>query len=331
MTKYHSDLLYYTRPENFSRLSEQDRAVVKEALYLEIKRSDWSPLSKYPEESREELLETRHGLLQALENVTAHEQGRPAKELVFAKPSDPDSYLRDGKKDCSCFGYWSPGEDKIYINDDLVSEGRLDAERGTPERGDVKLQLVDTVVHEGRHAYQSYAIEHPEVNGDTPEARREVESWAKNEGKYYSGELRYYVQPQEADAYSYACDKMEQIFGDDLENESGFAEYESFSRNTEANNVLDAIAYNEGTTKEDVVNKMDKEMISECQVKGIKYTYSDLVASEKARDNTNNVWDTNDISVKDQGIKPEKGASTSDKPEQISAGELREAVCKGAS
>ena len=274
MTNYHSKLFEYLQPDNYSKLSDEDKVIVKNALYLEIRTIDWSPLSNYPESERDGVLETRHGLLQSLENLNAFEQGRPAKELVFLSPSDRESSLRnDWNQDCTTFGYWSPHKDIIVINDDLVSEGRMDTERNTPECEDTKLQLIDTVIHEGRHAYQSYAIEHPSVHGDTPEARKEVEGWAKNEGKYYSHGLRYYVQPQEADAYSYAREKINEVFGDDLKDEKGFAEYNKLSEETEAKTVLDEIAYKENTSKENVINKMDEEMIEGCNTYCIAYSY----------------------------------------------------------
>jgi hypothetical protein len=67
-------------------------------------------------------------------------------------------------------------------------------------------EFVDTIVHEGRHAYQAYAVEHPGAVTDSAL----VASWAENmaPGNYLNaeqyGQELYQNQPIEADAWSYA-------------------------------------------------------------------------------------------------------------------------------
>ena len=81
-----------------------------------------------------------------------------------------------------------------------------DAERKADGGAPVQ-ELVDTVVHEGRHAFQHYAVEHPGVVTD----EHVVQAWAANmaPGGYLSaeefGQRRYQSQPIEADAWSYAA------------------------------------------------------------------------------------------------------------------------------
>jgi len=51
--------------------------------------------------------------------------------------------------------------------------------------GDAKsrLELIDTIAHEGRHAYQHYAIEHPGFHPNT----HEVDAWRENFKNYRDG------------------------------------------------------------------------------------------------------------------------------------------------
>jgi hypothetical protein len=65
-------------------------------------------------------------------------------------------------------------------------------------------EMVDTIVHEGRHAYQDFAVQHPAAVAD----QRVVAAWAKNRINYLDaeryGQELYQSQPLEADAWSYA-------------------------------------------------------------------------------------------------------------------------------
>ncbi len=67
-------------------------------------------------------------------------------------------------------------------------------------------EFVDTIVHEGRHAYQNYAVDHPGFVTDAAV----VGAWADNmaPGNYLSaeqyGQELYASQPVEADAWNYA-------------------------------------------------------------------------------------------------------------------------------
>ncbi|TCS94854.1 hypothetical protein [Hazenella coriacea] len=69
--------------------------------------------------------------------------------------------------------------------------------------------IVETVIHEGRHAYQHYALENPEIHPD----HKELELWRKNTrhmgGVYLSPmyDFMYYYQAIERDANQYADQK----------------------------------------------------------------------------------------------------------------------------
>ena len=70
-------------------------------------------------------------------------------------------------------------------------------------------EVVNTLAHEGRHAYQDYAMEHPDVHHDP----KEVAAWRYNiyDTGYIEPEVDpvgYRNQPVEADAWAYG-DRIE--------------------------------------------------------------------------------------------------------------------------
>ncbi|MEZ6234370.1 MAG: hypothetical protein R3B68_09285 [Phycisphaerales bacterium] len=115
--------------------------------------------------------------LRELEQRLAEIEGRPAVELR-AEPLGPGR----------C-GYYDSERDVMVVSESLL----LDAS---------PLEAIDTVAHEGRHAYQHYAVAHPEIHGDP----FEVASWAENFEHYLSAEMYGYElyrnQPVEADAWA---------------------------------------------------------------------------------------------------------------------------------
>lgn len=122
----------------------------------------------------------RLAALQAVEEEMAAIQGRPSVEVV-SETMPPGAFgAFDGER--------------ITVNADHL-EGNMPIG-----------EFVDTIVHEGRHAYQAYAVEHPGVVTDGAL----VQAWADNmaPGNYLSAEMYgqeiYQSQPIEADAWSYA-------------------------------------------------------------------------------------------------------------------------------
>jgi hypothetical protein len=116
--------------------------------------------------------------LQQVEETLAAIQGRPSIG-VHAESVDPDvAGAFDGER--------------ITIN-------------GEHLRGGMPVEeLVDTIIHEGRHAFQQYAVEHPGFLTDAAVTR----TWAENFATYLDpetyGQELYQTQPVEADAWSYA-------------------------------------------------------------------------------------------------------------------------------
>lgn len=71
--------------------------------------------------------------------------------------------------------------------------------------------LLNTVLHESRHAFQYRAIEHPASVSVNPEL---IDIWKNNFNHYITSGLdyeAYYNQPVEADAYAFADDILNRV------------------------------------------------------------------------------------------------------------------------
>lgn len=171
------------------------------ADYLEtvedFKFENWSKLT----------LEQRAEVLNRVEqNIAAIEHRPPLKvELEELEPHH--------------LGYQSASEHKIVLNSSIV---------GSNESMDHR-EVLDTIVHEGRHAYQHYNVDVKMIH----ESGSEVNTWAENfynpEYQYYqSGNQKvwipyhdgsvhdvdfrlYYYQPVEIDARNFAADVMTKL------------------------------------------------------------------------------------------------------------------------
>jgi hypothetical protein len=123
----------------------------------------------------DERLET----MQNIEDTMAEIQGRPPVTVVI-----------DDTLDSNTFGGWN-GE-TIAVN-----ASHLDSDMPVDE-------FIDTIIHEGRHAYQDYAVDNQGFISNTDL----VNSWAENRDNYLTpeqyGQEIYTTQPIEADAWGYA-------------------------------------------------------------------------------------------------------------------------------
>lgn len=153
---------------------------------------DLSQIEEVQPEIWSELGETeRLEVAQEIEDTMAEIQGRPPMEI------EVDPSLKPGE-----YG----GYDGHRI---IVSDWSL-------QSNNVK-ELVDTIVHEGRHAYQEYAILTPDFHSN----ESEVTDWGGNfpeyGGTYYDastyGQEIYESQPIEADAWSYGSRIANGIYG----------------------------------------------------------------------------------------------------------------------
>ena len=122
-------------------------------------------------------------------------QRRPAAELTMHQ-SNPGA---DGAYE---YGHYNPETHQISIGSYSL------------QHDDVK-EVVDTTAHEGRHAYQHYAIENP---GFHPDARQ-VEEWRENltpdnYWRYEDDPVEYANQPVEKDAWRYGRSIARGLYGD---------------------------------------------------------------------------------------------------------------------
>ena len=156
-----------------------------------LKPENWMELQPY------ERLE----VLRTLESRLAEIQGRPPLPVV-AEPMDFSGFF-DGEA--------------LHVNVEHINDPSY------------RLEVIDTVAHEGRHAYQQYAVAHP---GFHPNAQ-EVLYWAANQQSYFQpkeiggrfGPEYYMNQPVELDAWRYGemTRNVFSEFGDD----SPFGEFDS--------------------------------------------------------------------------------------------------------
>lgn len=121
----------------------------------------------------------RLNTLQNVENELAEIQKRQPKKVV-AEPMDS-------------WGYYTEADDRIHLNPELLANPNL------------RDKAIETIAHEGRHAYQWHAITHQGFHSN----QKEVEYWAANwdPRHYLSGNLYgfdlYSHQPVELDAFKY--------------------------------------------------------------------------------------------------------------------------------
>lgn len=151
---------------------------------------------------RELSLDQRLDVLQKIENTAAAVEHRPACEVKM-RPLDSNVN-----------GHFIP-DDGITLNTSRV--------RGSAESQESLDKLIETLMHEGRHAYQYYNINTRMVHWSPAQ----VAQWRENWPNYFDGEsievgglhvrspfLRqtgyrlYYYQPVETDARMFAADTI---------------------------------------------------------------------------------------------------------------------------
>lgn len=130
--------------------------------------------------------------LQAIETEYAKKINRPIA-IVYAPKKIKDNKLIAEYQHSS----WEP-----VIN---LNPARLE-DNANPEN---QYLILESVIHEGRHAYQRYIIEHPELHSN----QIEVEAWLKN-WKIDPKEIesyRYRFQPIEKDAHEFALQEIKTL------------------------------------------------------------------------------------------------------------------------
>ena len=141
-------------------------------------------------EWKELSFDKRVDLLQNVENKVSS---------IAHRPSCPIQTESLGK---GYFGYYSPESKTITINSDYIQSNDI---------SDYK-EVLDTIIHEGRHAYQYYNLTEREVHP----RQGDISNWKANEFDYgyqdakTQGFAAYFLQPQEADARAFAEDVLKQ-------------------------------------------------------------------------------------------------------------------------
>jgi len=148
----------------------QTESVIASLQEVEALRPEaWSQLEQ-PE---------RLEVLQGIESRVAEIQGRPAVAIT-SQEMEP-----------GCFGGYTRGEGISLSEEHLMSE-------------DIG-EIVDTVIHEGRHAYQDHAIQTPGFLPDESLAAIWRENWDNYLTAEEYGQELYVSQPIESDAWEYSA------------------------------------------------------------------------------------------------------------------------------
>lgn len=147
-------------------------------------------------------MEERVMVLENIENNIAKISHRPPCRLVVEDLGDSE------------YGHYVPGSDELHINSRYLESDSFNDYKET----------IDTVIHEGRHAYQDYNMNVREVHPRSGE----IDNWKRNEngevgyinadewGRFFCdmgycnarkfGLELYQNQPVEADASAFAAD-----------------------------------------------------------------------------------------------------------------------------
>lgn len=188
--------------EKFQRMRFEKQEVLHDSEMTEHIAEYLSGMESLKYENWQKLsLEERKNLLNTIERQIAAIEHRPPLPIMVESMK------------ASVFGYQSSYYNKIALNSLYVASNKLD------DYNDV----IETIIHEGRHAYQHYNVDKKLIH----ESASVVNTWKENyynpKYRYYSGEKfiipvkgvlqdvgyrLYYYQPVEIDARNFAADVM---------------------------------------------------------------------------------------------------------------------------
>lgn len=146
----------------------------------------------------------RLAALQELEIRMARRMGRTPRPVLRMKSEPADGYV--------CMGCFTPGRKTISINELFLTPNPIYGD------GFSAAKAIDTIIHEGRHAYQHEMTE-DESRLDDPE----IMKWRANQIAYIRGEgiigiprsaqqAMYAFQPIERDARQFAAQEFRRIY-----------------------------------------------------------------------------------------------------------------------
>lgn len=170
--------------------------------------------------------------LQNLENHYAAEQGRSPIILQFTNLGNAGGF--------NAANNTTQIDNKLLVNGDSFK----------------RYLVVDTVIHEGRHAYQNYAIQHPGIHTNQDEEQK----WRENDLVYFDAntndQYKYRFQAQERDAYGYTAGEMGRIFKNIPGEEHIYSQYEQIINKHDNRFALEA----EADLGKDYIQKIDAEV-----------------------------------------------------------------------
>lgn len=151
------------------------KAALRLSLISKIRSSEWVVLDH----------QARTDALKSVENCLAEIQGRKGFSVVVERMKPNQMGYFDGKR--------------LHLNESLLKSDQIQ-------------ETVNTIIHEGRHAYQRYAIDHPGFHSDA----NQVRVWRTNFRNYLDPELYGYElyrnQQVEKDAFDYADAISKELF-----------------------------------------------------------------------------------------------------------------------
>lgn len=171
------DNKYLEAPSDFEQVEQISDAMceIKGTYY-----DDWKILS----------MSERLAAMQEVENAAAEISHRPACEVRCEDL--PPGHL----------GYFSPVTKEIVLSSEFLNDDYTSYK-----------ETLDTIIHEGRHAYQDYNLNERQVHS----SQGDITNWKINENIYgYQSEQifgykLYWMQPVEADARKFAEDVLTKL------------------------------------------------------------------------------------------------------------------------
>ncbi|AUS09989.1 hypothetical protein C1X05_14905 [Laceyella sacchari] len=159
----------------------------------------------------------------------------------------------------------------IRLNKDYIQDHPQTLDKKDPLRKYLNYACLDTIIHEGRHAYQDYACNNSNLHPD----QKTVEKWKRNSpqfGTYITNDKGIYrFQARERDSHEYAFSQLKNIyeylknkFGEDktfdmylFYEEQKNKDYEILAQSAFGDNYIEEI--------DNLIDKMYKEKIRELE------------------------------------------------------------------
>lgn len=211
---------------------------------------------------------------QALSNIYADSFGIPRVALTGVQMNDTE------------YGGYSKITNSIELNDSLFNSGYINNGEGIADTSN--WDLYDTVVHETRHAYQEWAISHPDEfyqnAEDKSSALQQLHDWTINNGIYYREGDNYLIQHLEKDAWTYAHEETVHAFEGIQERNGSEQENQDIYGNMYVINNPDEATRRAEMFDPDYLMNLDREMELACDNKGINYDYSYLTEKGYSED-----------------------------------------------